>query len=118
MSATVTVLVPGALRQFCAGEKTVRLEVDAGATVANVLDRLAATHPALGMRVRDEQGRVRPHVNVFVGADNVRDLDGLETEVDAGTQVTILPAVSGGAAARSQRAAVDADRPAGASTIV
>ena len=72
------------------------LEVGDGVTVADLLDRLAAAHPDLGRRVRDEQGRLRTHVNVFVGADNVRDLDGMATEVAAGAEVTILPAVSGG----------------------
>jgi sulfur-carrier protein len=115
-ATTVTVLVPGVLRQFCAGEKAVELGVDEHATVASVLDRLAAAHPALGSRVCDEQGRVRPHVNVFVGADNVRDLDGLETEVAPGAEVTILPAVSGGAA-QEDGASTIVRRPAGTLTL-
>jgi molybdopterin converting factor small subunit len=44
-----------------------------------------------------EEGRVRPHVNVFVGADNVRDLGGLEVPLpDGSCEIAILPAVSGG----------------------
>jgi molybdopterin converting factor small subunit len=61
-----------------------------------VLDLLAAAHPDVERRVRDEQGRLRAHVNVFVGAENIRDLDHLATEVAPGAEVTILPAVSGG----------------------
>ena len=53
-------------------------------------------HPGVGRRVRDEGGAVRSHVNVFVGPDNVRDLDGLATVVPAGVEVAVLPAVSGG----------------------
>ena len=43
-----------------------------------------------------EQGTVRPHVNVFVGSENIRDSRGLETPVTEGTEVSIIPAVSGG----------------------
>lgn len=75
-----------------------RLEVDvpSPATLREVVEALAATHPAIGRRVRDEAGTVRPHVNLFVGSDNARDLDGLDTPVPDGTQISVLAAVSGG----------------------
>jgi molybdopterin converting factor small subunit len=95
-AATVAVRVPGALRSLTAGQPLVQLDVEDGVTVADLLDLLAAAHPALEPRVRDEQGRLRAHVNVFVGADNIRDLDGVATRVACGAEVTILPAVSGG----------------------
>ena len=65
-------------------------------TVAAVLEALGAVSPAVGRRVRDEAGALRPHVNVFVGPDHVRDLDGLATVVPEGVEVAVLPAVSGG----------------------
>jgi molybdopterin converting factor small subunit len=65
-------------------------------TVNSVLDSLAATHPALERRVRDETGRTRVHVNLFVDDDNIRDLDGVETTVADGSDVSIIPAISGG----------------------
>ena len=65
-------------------------------TVGSVLDVLAAEHPALERRVRDEQGRTRSHVNLFVGPDNVRDLDGQRTPIGAGGELSIIPAISGG----------------------
>jgi molybdopterin synthase sulfur carrier subunit len=95
-AVTVAVRVPGALRAWTAGQPVVHVEVGDGVTVDDLLGRLAAAHPDLGLRVRDEQGRLRTHVNVFVGADNIRDLDGVETQVAGGAEVTILPAVSGG----------------------
>ena len=61
-----------------------------------MLDRLAVQSPALERRIRDEQGRMRAHVNLFVGADNVRDRDGPATPIAAGEELSILPAVSGG----------------------
>jgi molybdopterin converting factor small subunit len=84
------------LRPHAEGAKVVELSVGDGATVADVLDALDAVHPAVGRRVRDETGAQRQHVNLFVGPDNVRDLDGLGSLVPAGAEISILPAVSGG----------------------
>ena len=61
-----------------------------------MLDGLAAQHPALERRIRDEQGQLRPHVNLFVGSDNVRDRDGPQTPIAAGEELSVVPAVSGG----------------------
>lgn len=93
---TVRVRLAETLRPHAAGAKVVELDIGEGATVVEVLDALDVVHPAVGRRVRDETGAQRQHVNVFVGADNVRDLDGLASVVPAGTDVSILPAVSGG----------------------
>jgi sulfur-carrier protein len=65
-------------------------------TIGAVLDAVAEAHPAVGRRVRDEAGQLRRHVNVFVGADNARSLDDAATVVPEGTEVTVLPAISGG----------------------
>jgi molybdopterin converting factor small subunit len=95
----VRIRVPTALRELVAGAQTVTVDVEPGgdrATVGTVLDALAVEHPALERRVRDELGRTRVHVNLFVGADNVRDLDGLATTLTPGDELSIIPAISGG----------------------
>jgi sulfur-carrier protein len=96
----VRIRVPTQLRDLVAGAAVVEINVgdasDRMTTVATVLDALAAQHPALERRIRDEQGRTRPHVNVFVDSDNVRDRDGLATPILADEELSILPAVSGG----------------------
>ena len=61
-----------------------------------MLDALATQHPALERRIRDEQGQARPHVNLFVDADNVRDREGTATPMRTGEELSIIPAVSGG----------------------
>ncbi len=93
----VTVRLPGVLRGDTGGAAAVAVDVADGATVVAVLDALDAVHPRAGWRIRDEQGLPRRHVNVFVGERNIRDLAGLDTPAAAGGEVTILPAVSGGA---------------------
>ena len=90
----VTVRLPASLRAVAGGGAAIALR-NAG-TVAEALDRLAEDYPALERRVRDERGALRPHVNLFVGTENIRDLDGPETELMDGAELTILPAVSGG----------------------
>ncbi len=96
----VRVRVPTQLRDLVAGAPVVEVNVgsatDQTTTVATVLDALAVQHPALERRVRDEQGRTRLHVNLFVATDNVRDRDGPETPIRAGEELSIIPAVSGG----------------------
>jgi molybdopterin converting factor small subunit len=84
------------LRAHAGGAGRLELDVAPPVTVAAVIDAISATHPAVGRRVRDEAGTLRRHVNVFVGADNARDLDGLATVVPEGVDVAVLPAVSGG----------------------
>ncbi len=78
---TVSVRLPAPLRPVAGGQAVLQVEVDGSADVAALLDRLAESHPALERRLRDEQGRLRPHVNVFVGPDNIRDLAQLGTTV-------------------------------------
>jgi molybdopterin converting factor small subunit len=92
----VVVRLAAALRPHAGGASCIELDVPAPATIADVVDAVAVAHPAVGRRVRDETGALRRHVNIFVGADNARDLDGPATVVPDGAEVAVLPAVSGG----------------------
>ena len=87
--------IPGYLREFTRGESRVALEAPA-ATVGQALAALWAVHPGVRDRVVDEQGRVRQHVNVFVGDEAIRFTGGLDTPVPAVAEIHIVPAVSGG----------------------
>jgi molybdopterin converting factor small subunit len=60
------------------------------------LEALARDYPGVARRVLDEQGQVRPHVNLFVDGECVRFAEGLETPIADGCEIAILPAVSGG----------------------
>ncbi len=99
MAATVGVRVPASLRSYTGGSTVVGVEIDTDGdetTVRSILDRLINSHPDLERRLRNEQGDLRPHVNLFVDAENIRDLSGLATPLGDGAELTILPAVSGG----------------------
>jgi molybdopterin synthase sulfur carrier subunit len=90
---TVTLHVVGPLRTYCGGAE--QLMIEAG-TVRAVLEDLERNQAALYRNLCDETGKVRPHLNVFVNADNIRDLNGVDAPLTPGDVVTILPAVSGG----------------------
>ena len=88
-------LLPGALASFAGGAKHVDVE-PGGRTLADLLDALAAEHPMLVRRIRDETGAVRRFVNVYVDGDDVRFQGGLDTPVPDGAEVQVLPSVAGG----------------------
>ncbi len=89
----VIVRVPTTLRVLTAGSSEVEVS---GGTLAEVLDALESSHPGFRDRIIDEAGALRRFVNVFVSDDDVRFLDGLDTEVTDGATVSIVPAVAGG----------------------
>jgi molybdopterin converting factor small subunit len=90
---SVTIHVPGVLRQYCGGALQFALPA---ASLRDALGQIERRHPALYRSVCDETGAVRRHVNVFVNDDEMRTLAGLDTPLAPGDAVMILPAVSGG----------------------
>ena len=90
---TITIFIPGPLRPYCGGAPQL---VVSASTVRAALEEIERSQASLYRNICDETGRVRRHMNVFVNADNVRDLNGVDTTLAPGDAVTILPAVSGG----------------------
>jgi sulfur-carrier protein len=89
----VTVRIPTQLRTLCGGAAEVPIE---GSTVAEVLKALDGAHPGFGERLFDDTGELRRFVNVFVADEDIRFLQGTDTEVTEGQVVSIVPAVAGG----------------------
>lgn len=92
MSASVRIPTP--LRSVTKGQSEVPAE---GATVRDLIKDLDARFPGLRERICEESGDVRRFVNVYVGDEDIRFLQGLETPIPNGAQVSIVPAVAGGA---------------------
>ena len=90
---TATVRIPTILRTYTDGESEVSAEGD---TLAAVLDDLDANYSGIKGRVLDEGGELRRFVNVYVGNDDVRFLDNLNTPTPDGTQISVIPAGAGG----------------------
>jgi sulfur-carrier protein len=92
---SVTFHIPGALREFTAGHSTVEIE-HSPATLAEALSALWNLYPGVRDRIATEQGQVREHINIFIGNENVRYTGGLASPISAGSEISIVPAVSGG----------------------
>jgi molybdopterin converting factor small subunit len=90
---SVSVRIPTILRTYTGGASEVSAQ---GSTLAEVLADLDANHPGIRARILDDQGAIRRFVNVYVGNDDVRFLDALDTKPPEGAQVSVIPAVAGG----------------------
>ncbi|HUZ24376.1 MAG TPA: MoaD/ThiS family protein [Streptosporangiaceae bacterium] len=90
---SVSVRIPTILRTYTGGAAEVATEPG---TLREVLAGLDASYPGLTGRILDDAGKIRRFVNVYVGDEDVRLARGLDTEVSAGTQVSVIPAVAGG----------------------
>lgn len=91
----ITFHIPGTLREFTEGRAVVEISTLKG-TISDALAGLWTLHPGVRDRVINEQGQLRQHINIFVGNENIRYTGGLATPVSEGSQISIVPAVSGG----------------------
>jgi molybdopterin converting factor small subunit len=89
----ITVQLPTALRGYCDGASELSLSAS---TVRAALGKIEQHHPDLYRNICDETGAVRRHVNVFLNDTLLRDGEGLDTALESGDVVTVMPAVSGG----------------------
>jgi len=89
----VKVLLHGAWRGFAGGAREVPLEA---ATLREALDGLAREHPSLKERLRDEHGKLRPHLALFVNENDARHLGWEDATLRDGDVLHVIPALSGG----------------------
>jgi sulfur-carrier protein len=92
---STTVRIPTPLRTLTAGNDEVSAD---GRTVAELIDDLENKHPGIRERLLDDKG-VRRFVNIYIGEEDIRFLEGLKTEVKSGDTVSIVPAIAGGSPA-------------------
>ncbi|WP_411732835.1 MoaD/ThiS family protein [Paeniglutamicibacter sp.] len=92
----ITVEVPSVLSSALGGQRSLQVPLPADGTVGGILDALGEQYPLFARRVRDERGQVRRFVNVFIGPDNIRTLQGLGSAVREGQSVLIMQSVAGG----------------------
>lgn len=67
-----------------------------GATLLELIRQICGEDELLIFKLMDEQGNLRPHVNIFLDSDNCRNLEGLETKIQSNAEISIFPALSGG----------------------
>ncbi|MEM6425733.1 MAG: MoaD/ThiS family protein [Cyanobacteria bacterium P01_H01_bin.119] len=89
----VKVLIPTPLQKFTHNQAT--LECDGG-NIVELLDQIEASCPGIKARLCDDQGELRRFVNFYVNSEDIRFLDGKDTALKDGDEVSIVPAVAGG----------------------
>lgn len=91
----IRVRIPTPLRNLTRGKGEVEGK---GGDVAELIDNLERDYPGLKTRLCDEQGTIRRFVNVYVNEEDIRFLSGKQTVLKEGDEVSIIPAIAGGAA--------------------
>lgn len=89
----VNVYIPTPFRRHTGGQARVQIEA---ATVGELLQRLAREYPDLADRILDGTGGVQAYLNVFVNEEEIRSLQGLDTPLKGGEEVSLIPAMAGG----------------------
>jgi MoaD family protein len=92
---STTVRIPTPLRTLTGGHDEVSAD---GRTVGELIENLEKKHPGIRERLLDDKG-VRRFVNIYIGEEDIRFLEGLKTELKAGDTVSIVPAIAGGSGA-------------------
>jgi sulfur-carrier protein len=88
-----TIIIPTPLRKFT--NNTARLDIQAD-TIAKTVDELTLNFPDLKKHLLDDNGQIRSFVNIFVGNDDIRNLQHGDTVVKSDTVISIVPAIAGG----------------------
>ncbi len=90
----ITILIPSALQSYTGNQS--EAQVHGATTVGEALQQLVETHPDLRKHLYNEQGKLRSFVNVYLGDEDTRYLQGLETPVKEGDTLMIVPSIAGG----------------------
>jgi len=92
----ISVVLPSVLQPLAGGQSVLTAPADGPVTVGKLLDSVTSDFVVLGRRLRDETGALRRFVNIYVDGDEVRRLQGLDTEVVPGQEVLVIQSVAGG----------------------
>jgi len=90
---SVSVLIPTVLRKYTSGKDEVSLS---GATVREVIQNLGTQFQSLAIAIHQENGELKPFINIYVNEEDIRFLNSLDTAVQPNDTITILPAIAGG----------------------
>lgn len=85
--------IPTPLRSYTGGQSEVSVQ---GQTVAGALEALMTQYPALRPNLTNGEGRLRPFVNLYLGENNIHDLQGMETPLQESDKLVLIPSIAGG----------------------
>lgn len=90
----ISLFIPTALRAFT--ERKSLIDIDSVATVGDAIKKLVELYPAIGDYIFADNGELKRFINVFVGEENIKGLDGLNTVLKDGDSISLIPAIAGG----------------------
>lgn len=90
---SVRVLIPASLRKFCEGLDTVEVQAD---DVRQALNELDDKHPGIKSKLCDDHGNIRRFINIYANQEDIRFQQNLDTPLEAGQEIQIIPAIAGG----------------------
>jgi molybdopterin converting factor small subunit len=88
-----TLRIPAPLRSYTSGQNEVTVQ---GQTIAAAMSDLVSQFPSLKPHLYNGEGELRPFVNLFIGEENIKDLQGLETPLKEDDRVSLVPSIAGG----------------------
>ncbi len=93
MANEISVMIPTPLREYTDGQSEVAAQ---GETIGDVLENLNEQFDGLEDRIYDDDGELQDFINVYYNDEDIRHADGLETAVEEGAELSLIPAVAGG----------------------
>ena len=91
------VIIPSPLRNLTNGERKVNIEFgDEGSSVENIIVALNNLYPGILSKILDDDNQLHRYVNIFIDGEDIRYLDGINTQVNENDELSIVPAVAGG----------------------
>jgi MoaD family protein len=85
--------IPTPLRAYTDGQSEIAIQ---GNTVAAALEQLVSDYPEIRQHILNGNGELRPFVNLFLNGENVKDLAGVETSLEEGDRLIMIPSIAGG----------------------
>ena len=85
--------IPTPLRSYTSGQSEVNVS---GENISAVLTDLTTQYPTIKPHIFNEGGELRPFVNLFIGENNIKDLQGVETPIKDGDRLVLIPSIAGG----------------------
>ena len=91
------VIIPSPLRNLTNGERKVNIEFgDEDSSVENIIVALNNLYPGILSKILDDDNQLHKYVNIFIDGEDIRYLDGINTQVNENDELSIVPAVAGG----------------------
>lgn len=103
---SITLIIPTTLRNYTERQSEIRLSGD---SIRDILDSLLSRYPDAEKIIRDEAGNIRPFLNIFINSTNIKQLDGLDSRLNEGDEVYLVPSIAGGSGKSDGDAGEDAE---------